>query len=478
MKKNKYKCKSGIRAIETEGREPVFTKDKELIYFNPDDPTHKSGGVKAIVVKDGLYSVDQLRKINMGSSKTKIFPEGSSIVTAENNSSDKALNAYRRGDTSKLNQIIESMPTDKTKKGRYSLKQYRTGGKLDYKNTPTSTDRYWTNDMNTIETTDQFSDSQGYYNDKGEYIRRIQVEPDIPEYLNNTFNTRDNRGHLKDYNPNEFVDINTSNEALQAQSDAYDAQSFYSTKAAKERKSMANVNSNSTNNTLKNAGWSRGGTPIGPIKDNTTANTSLTNLGNVVSRIGSIYGTTAPIWQNLALGKQRPELQQRNYLNNVKLDDSYNIQPQLNNINDAYNNQVGIINNNASTPQNRRALQQSIYNQKRQAQNELLGTKANYLTNLRNQQTTINQGINEKNLNLKNQYNTYDEMARAKVKDATTKAASQVGAFSGDLANYLNKFKQDDINKEYTQKYYDLLEKGLSKYKKKGAKDLKYKSKK
>lgn len=476
MKKNKYKCKSGIRAIETEGREPVFTKDKELIYFNPDDPTHKSGGVKAIVVKDGLYSVDQLRKINMGSSKTKIFPEGSSIVTAENNSSNKALNAYRRGDISKLNQIIESMPTDKTKKGRYSLKQYRTGGKLGYKNTPTFTDRYWTNDENTIETTDQFSDSQGYYNDKGEYIRRIQVEPDIPEYLNNTFNTRDNRGHLKDYNPNEFVDINTSNEALQAQSDAYDAQSFYSTKAAKERRGMSNPTN--TNSNLKNSGWSRGGTPVGSTKDNTTTNPSLTNLGNVVSRIGSIYGTTAPIWRSLSLGKEKPEQLQKNYLSNIKLDDSYNIQPQLNNINDSYNNQAGIINNNASTPQNRRALQQSIYNQKRQAQNELLGTKANYLTNLRNQETMINQGINEKNLNLKNDYNTLERKMRGISQNLTTKAYDQIGAFSGDLANYLNKYKQDDINKEYTKKYYDLLDKGLSKYKKKGANGLKYKSKK
>jgi hypothetical protein len=60
-KKGKYKLKTGTstfkqpRMIETEGREPIFSPKKadgtrDLLYYNPDDPTHAEGGVKAMVM--------------------------------------------------------------------------------------------------------------------------------------------------------------------------------------------------------------------------------------------------------------------------------------------------------------------------------------------------------------------------------------------------------------------------------------------
>jgi hypothetical protein len=60
-KKGMYKVKSKQpREIETEGREPIFSpKDKngkrKLLYYNPNDPTHEEGGVRAMVIpKKGL----------------------------------------------------------------------------------------------------------------------------------------------------------------------------------------------------------------------------------------------------------------------------------------------------------------------------------------------------------------------------------------------------------------------------------------
>jgi hypothetical protein len=55
-KKGKYKVKSKkARMIETEGREPIFSPPdkngkRKLLYYNPNDPTHEEGGVKAMVV--------------------------------------------------------------------------------------------------------------------------------------------------------------------------------------------------------------------------------------------------------------------------------------------------------------------------------------------------------------------------------------------------------------------------------------------
>jgi len=55
-KKGKYKVKTKQpRLIETEGREPIFSPKKkdgsrDLLYYNPNDPTHEEGGVKAVVM--------------------------------------------------------------------------------------------------------------------------------------------------------------------------------------------------------------------------------------------------------------------------------------------------------------------------------------------------------------------------------------------------------------------------------------------
>lgn len=61
-KKGKYKVKTKQpRLIETEGREPIFSPKKkdgtrDLLYYNPNDPTHEEGGVKAIVMPRKKYS--------------------------------------------------------------------------------------------------------------------------------------------------------------------------------------------------------------------------------------------------------------------------------------------------------------------------------------------------------------------------------------------------------------------------------------
>jgi hypothetical protein len=61
-KRGKYKVKSKQpRLIETEGREPIFSPKKkdgtrDLLYYNPNDPTHEEGGVKAVVMPRNKYN--------------------------------------------------------------------------------------------------------------------------------------------------------------------------------------------------------------------------------------------------------------------------------------------------------------------------------------------------------------------------------------------------------------------------------------
>lgn len=61
-KRGKYKVKSKQpRLIETEGREPIFSPKKadgsrDLLYYNPNDPTHEEGGVKAMVMPRNNYN--------------------------------------------------------------------------------------------------------------------------------------------------------------------------------------------------------------------------------------------------------------------------------------------------------------------------------------------------------------------------------------------------------------------------------------
>jgi len=66
-KRGKYKLRTGTstfkqpRMIETEGREPIFSPKKadgtrDLLYYNPNDPTHEEGGVKAVVMPKNRYN--------------------------------------------------------------------------------------------------------------------------------------------------------------------------------------------------------------------------------------------------------------------------------------------------------------------------------------------------------------------------------------------------------------------------------------
>jgi hypothetical protein len=61
-KMGKYKVKTKQpRLIETEGREPIFSPEKadgtrDLLYYNPNDPTHSEGGVKAMVMPKNKYN--------------------------------------------------------------------------------------------------------------------------------------------------------------------------------------------------------------------------------------------------------------------------------------------------------------------------------------------------------------------------------------------------------------------------------------
>jgi hypothetical protein len=429
MKANcKLKYKKGtknLRQIETEGREPVFTKDGKLISYNPNEPTHKEGGVNAVVVPEDKYS-DYALKLHNSTSKTKIFPEGSSIVTAEKGLNIEALNAYNKGDKVKLNKIINSMPKDGKMK-------YRNGGKLGYKDYGTSRNGGDYFDINNIQT------------------------------INDT-----------KYNPVGFpLPTNIINPNNQENSNSIKQPSLLAKNA---NKIGAFAGGKSVNN--------------GTLPNKDTTNNNLENLGSglvsAIGSIGSVYGATAPIWRNAQLGKQKAELTKRSYLNKIQLNDNYNIQPQLNNVYNSYKNQLGFVNDRTGTIQNRRALSQSALNNKTNQTNEILAQKANYINDLNNKQVMTNSEIASRNLALKNQYETYDAMNRAKKADATSKAMEEVGAFSGDLSRHLAANRQNTYNQEMYKKYFDTLENNndLSKYKevgikvnKKGVKNLKYKNK-
>lgn len=125
--KEKGSKKLNTRIIETQGKEPVFTpKDssgkRDLIYYNPNDPTHKEGGVKAAIIpRSGKEKVRGMLNI----------PQGSAIVTAQQGMNKKALDAYSKGDNRTLEKVINKMPEDnkETKKKKYTKpsKKYSDG---------------------------------------------------------------------------------------------------------------------------------------------------------------------------------------------------------------------------------------------------------------------------------------------------------------------------------------------------------------
>jgi hypothetical protein len=109
LKKGTKKLKA--RIIETEGPEPIFSPkdssgERKLLYHDPNGPTHKEGGVKAAVIQSGKDKIRGMLNI----------PEGSAIVTRDNNMNQKALKAYKEGDKNKLNKIINQMPSDTNSK--------------------------------------------------------------------------------------------------------------------------------------------------------------------------------------------------------------------------------------------------------------------------------------------------------------------------------------------------------------------------
>jgi hypothetical protein len=107
-KKGKYKVKSKQpRLIETEGREPIFSPKKadgtrDLLYYNPNDPTHEEGGVKALVMP----------KAQEGKKSTKPFtwkPPGNvaEFAEAKRMSSSKAARNKQKQEDSLPENIVE-----------------------------------------------------------------------------------------------------------------------------------------------------------------------------------------------------------------------------------------------------------------------------------------------------------------------------------------------------------------------------------
>jgi len=87
-KKGKYKVKTKQpRLIETEGREPIFSPKKadgtrDLLYYNPNDPTHAEGGVKAMVMPKNKYN-DGTSNLMPRRSKYSLLGSGKMAVGAK-----------------------------------------------------------------------------------------------------------------------------------------------------------------------------------------------------------------------------------------------------------------------------------------------------------------------------------------------------------------------------------------------------------
>lgn len=87
-KKGKYKVKTKQpRLIETEGREPIFSPKKadgtrDLLYYNPNDPTHAEGGVKAMVMPKNKYN-DGTSNLMPRRSKYSLVGSGKMAVGAK-----------------------------------------------------------------------------------------------------------------------------------------------------------------------------------------------------------------------------------------------------------------------------------------------------------------------------------------------------------------------------------------------------------
>lgn len=87
-KRGKYKVKTKQpRLIETEGREPIFSPKKsdgsrDLLYYNPNDPTHEEGGVKAVVMPRKKYN-NGTNNLMPKRSKVSLLGSGNMAVGAK-----------------------------------------------------------------------------------------------------------------------------------------------------------------------------------------------------------------------------------------------------------------------------------------------------------------------------------------------------------------------------------------------------------
>ena len=87
-KRGKYKVKTKQpRMIETEGREPIFSPKKadgtrDLLYYNPNDPTHEEGGVKAVVMPRNKYNTG-VSNLMPRRSKVSLLGSGNMAVGAK-----------------------------------------------------------------------------------------------------------------------------------------------------------------------------------------------------------------------------------------------------------------------------------------------------------------------------------------------------------------------------------------------------------
>ena len=107
-KKGKTKVKvKQPRLIETEGREPIFSPKKadgtrDLLYYNPNDPTHEEGGVKAVVMPKNKYN-SGVSNLMPRRSKVSLLGSGMMAVGA------KQVKVKELNDTS-LSQNLGGMP--------------------------------------------------------------------------------------------------------------------------------------------------------------------------------------------------------------------------------------------------------------------------------------------------------------------------------------------------------------------------------
>lgn len=107
-KRGKYKVKSKQpRLIETEGREPIFSPPnkngkRKLLYYNPNDPTHEEGGVKAVVMPRNRYK-NGTNNLMPKRSKVSLLGSGNMAVGA------RQVKVNELNDTS-LSQNLEGIP--------------------------------------------------------------------------------------------------------------------------------------------------------------------------------------------------------------------------------------------------------------------------------------------------------------------------------------------------------------------------------